>query len=469
VSSGASPENLAYVIYTSGSTGRPKGVGVAHRGIVRLVRATKDVQITSADVVLHLAPLAFDASTFEIWGALLNGARLALYASPVVETTRLNRLIETEGVSVAWLTAGLFHQVVEESLSALASVRVLLAGGDALSVAHVRQVVEQNSGCRMINGYGPTECTTFSSWYEVKGLGVDARTVPIGRPLANGSCYVLDETGNPVPIGVVGELYIGGAGVARGYLMRPEQTAERFVPHPFSQGGGERLYQSGDLVRWGDDGNLEFVGRVDEQVKIRGYRIEPGEVEAVLGEHPGLQETAVVVREEVAGEKRLVGYLVWREGTVADVGEVRSYLKQRLPDYMVPSALVVLERLPLTANGKVDRKALPAPEGRPEGVAYVAARTPIEGMLTEIWAEVLHVGRIGVHDNFFELGGNSLLATRVVAKIRNVLKIEVPLRVLFEGPTIAALAVRSEELQRAGGEPELPPLTPRPRLTRKPV
>src|SRR5262249_52565401 len=275
-SSGVTAENPAYVIYTSGSTGRPKGVSVIHRNVVRLVKAAKDIYVTSGDMVLQMAPLAFDASTFEIWGALLNGAGLTLYPSPIVDIGKLRELIEREKISVMWLTAGLFHQVVEESLSILAGVRMVLAGGDVLSVEHVRQVVEQHSGCRMINGYGPTECTTFSSWYEVKELGVDARTVPIGRPLANGSCYVLDERRNPVPVGVVGELYIGGDGVARGYAGKPELTAEHFVPRPFSKEGGGRLYRTGDLVRWGKDGNLEFVGRVDNQVKIRGHRIEPG-------------------------------------------------------------------------------------------------------------------------------------------------------------------------------------------------
>jgi amino acid adenylation domain-containing protein len=468
VGSGVMAENLAYVIYTSGSTGRPKGVGVANRNIVRLVNGPQDVYVTSSDMVLQMAPLAFDASTFEIWGALLNGAALTLYSDPTVDIGKLKGLIERERISVIWLTAGLFHQVVEEGLSTLASARLLLAGGDALSVAHVRQVVEQNSGCRMINGYGPTECTTFSSWYEVKELEMDARTVPIGRPLANGSCYVLDEIGNLAPVGVVGELYIGGAGVARGYVGRPELTAERFVPQPF-KGGGERLYRTGDLVRWGRSGNLEFVGRVDDQVKILGYRIEPGELETVLRDAPWVREAAAMVREEITGDKRLVGYVVWRESVVGDIGELRSYLKQRLPDYMLPSALVVLERLPLTPNGKADRKMLPAPEGRPEGIAYVAARTPMEEMLTGIWAEALQVERIGVHDNFFRLGGNSLLAMRAIAQVRDVLKIEVPLRILFEGPTIAELAERCEELQRAGEEPVLPPLTARPRLTRKPV
>src|SRR5262249_11999243 len=413
-----------------------KGVGVDNRNIVRLVKGPQDVSVTPSDMVLQMAPPAFDASTFEIWGALLNGAGLTLYPSPIVDIGKLRELIERERISVMWLTAGLFHHVVEEILSTLAGVRMLLAGGDVLSVEHVRRVVEQNRGGRMINGYGPTECTPFSSWYEVEELGEDARTVPIGRPLANGSCYVLDERCNPVPVGVVGELYIGGDGVARGYVRRPEQTAERFVPQPF-QAGGERLYRTGDLVKWRGDGNLEFVGRGDNQVKIRGFRIELGEIEARLLEYPGVREAVVLARDSGAGDKRLVAYYTVspeQDQEAMKTEDLRTHLLSRLPEYMTPAAYVRLEALPLAPNGKVDRKALPAPEGRPEAIAYVAARTPMEEVLAEIWAEVLRVERIGVHDDFFELGGNSLLATRIVAKMRNVLKIEAPLRMLFEGP-----------------------------------
>src|SRR5262249_15323588 len=277
-----------------------------------------------------------------------------------------------------------------------------------------------------------------------------ARTVPIGRPLANGSCYVLDERCNPVPVGVVGELYIGGDGVARGYVRRPEQTAERFVPQPF-QAGGERLYRTGDLVRWGKSGNLEFVGRVDDQVKIRGHRIEPGEVEAALRENPDIQETAVVAHEDVAGEKRLVGYVVWREGAVTDVREARNYLKRRLPEYMLPSALVALERLPLTPNGKVDRKMLPTPDlGRSEvDDDYARARTPIEEILLEIFQEVLNVKRVGIEDSFFALGGHSLLATMLVSRIRASLGVELPLAIIVEAATIAEIAPHVEELLRS--------------------
>jgi amino acid adenylation domain-containing protein len=458
---GLNPEHLAYVTYTSGSTGRPKGVTVVHRNIVRLCQWAKDIGLSRQEAVLQMAPLAFDVSTFEIWGGLASGARLVLYPGTVVDLASVEKLIEEEEISVGLLTAGLFHRMVEDRVGTLARLKMLFAGGDVIQVGDVRRVVEQNQGCRMINGYGPTECTTFSSWYEVKELGANAWTVPIGRPVVNWSCYVLDARRNPVPVGVVGELYIGGDGVARGYLRRPERTADRFVPHPFSKVGGERLYQSGDLVRWGKDGNLEFVGRADHQVKIRGRRIEPGEVEAALRENPEIQEAAVVAHENIAGEKRLVGYVVWREGAVTDVREVRSYLRQRLPDYMLPSALVALERLPLTPNGKLDRKMLPAPEGRQEEAPYLAPRTPMEEMLVRVWAEALRVERIGVHDNFFDLGGHSLIATSMISRVRSEIGIEMPLQSVFEAPTLEAFAERILVMHLLSGQTNKLPDTAR--------
>jgi acyl-CoA synthetase (AMP-forming)/AMP-acid ligase II/acyl carrier protein len=306
----------------------------------------------------------------------------------------------------------------------------------------VRELLRRREADRVLHVYGPTECTTFSSWHEVKEVGTEARTVPIGRSLANGSCYVLDGSREPTPVGVVGELYLGGEGVARGYLGKPEQTAERFVPHPYSKDGGERLYRTGDLVRWNGDGNLEFVGRIDDQVKIRGHRIEPGEVEAALRENPEIEEAAVVVREDVAGEKRLVGYVVWREGAGAEIKELRSYLKQRLPDYLLPSALVALERLPLTPNGKLDRKMLPVPERRREEVPDLPSWTPMEEMLARVWGEVLRVERIGARDNCFELGGQSLMATSMISRVRSEIGIEMPLQSIFEAPTLEAFAER---------------------------
>jgi acyl-coenzyme A synthetase/AMP-(fatty) acid ligase/acyl carrier protein len=428
---------------------------------VRLCQWAKDIGLSRQEAVLQMAPLAFDVSTFEIWGGLASGARLVLYPGTVVDLASVEKLIEEEEISVGLLTAGLFHRMVEDRVGTLARLKMLFAGGDVIQVGDVRRVVEQNQGCRMINGYGPTECTTFSSWYEVKELGANAWTVPIGRPVVNWSCYVLDARRNPVPVGVVGELYIGGDGVARGYLRRPERTADRFVPHPFSKVGGERLYQSGDLVRWGKDGNLEFVGRADHQVKIRGRRIEPGEVEAALRENPEIQEAAVVAHENIAGEKRLVGYVVWREGAVTDVREVRSYLRQRLPDYMLPSALVALERLPLTPNGKLDRKMLPAPEGRQEEAPYLAPRTPMEEMLVRVWAEALRVERIGVHDNFFDLGGHSLIATSMISRVRSEIGIEMPLQSVFEAPTLEAFAERILVMHLLSGQTNKLPDTAR--------
>jgi aryl carrier-like protein len=297
---------------------------------------------------------------------------------------------------------------------------MLLAGGDALSLPHVRQVLQELQelqelqGCRMINGYGPTECTTFSTLHEVKEVAAQATTVPIGVPLPNAQVYVLDEYREVVPIGVVGELYIGGAGVARGYIGRGALTAERFVPHPFA--AGERVYRTGDRVRWNERGELEFIGRTDHQVKVRGYRIELGEIESALNAHAAVSQAVVVAREDVPGEKRLVGYVVAAEGEAPTSSQLREYLRQRLPEYMVPAVVMMLEELLLTPNGKVDRRALQAPEGRPEGVAYEAPRTELEGVLAQIWAEVLRVERVGIWDDFFDVGGDSIRALHVQAE-----------------------------------------------------
>ncbi|HXZ16822.1 MAG TPA: amino acid adenylation domain-containing protein, partial [Roseiarcus sp.] len=304
----AAPDNLAYVIYTSGSTGEPKGVAVLHSNVVRLVRGTNYATFSSDDVFLHLAPLAFDAATFEIWGALLNGARLNVFADRLVDTRRLKSAIEESQVSVAWLTAGLFHQIVEEDVSVLQPLKQILAGGDALSPEHVRRVLRELRRCELINGYGPTECVTFSTSYLARRLQPHDSTVPIGRPISNARVYVLDGDLELVPVGIVGELCIAGDGLARGYVNRPDRTAERFLPNPFGE-AGTRLYRTGDLVRWRSDGELEFVGRIDHQVKIRGFRIELGEIEAALASHAGVSQAVVVAREDEPGEKRLVAYV----------------------------------------------------------------------------------------------------------------------------------------------------------------
>ena len=367
---GLCPANTAYIIYTSGSTGTPKGVVVNHRNIVRLVREANYVDLTSGDVFLHLAPLSFDASTFEIWGALLNGAKLVVYPDGAIDLSRLKQTIAQSNISVMWLTAALFHQVVDEDVRALAGLKQLLAGGDVLSVPHVRQVNASLPNCRLINGYGPTEGTTFSVCHTLtQTTGADA-SVPIGHPISNARIYVLDGGLQPVPAGVAGELYIAGEGLARGYLGRRGLTAERFVADPFGP-AGSRMYRTGDLARWRADGVLDFIGRADQQIKLRGFRIEPGEIEAALTRHPSVAQAAVIARTDGPSGKRLVAYVVPAADQTIDQAQLRAHLTGTLPDYMAPSAFVVLDRLPLTPNGKLDRRALPAPDITP-----AVARTP---------------------------------------------------------------------------------------------
>src|SRR5262245_13617362 len=448
-------ENLAYVIYTSGSTGRPKGVAIEHASAVAFLEwVGRSFSVEELSGVVASTSVCFDLSVYELFGPLAWGGKALMVKDaleiPTLAAANQSTLINTVPSAIAEL-------VRNNDLPS--SVRIVNLAGEPLSEQTVTSIYRKSQVKEVNNLYGPTEYTTYAT----RARALPNETPTIGRPIANTQIYALDKEMQPAPIRVVGELFIGGAGLARGYRKRADQTAERFVPNPFGE-AGSRLYRTGDLARYRPDGNIEYLGRADHQVKIRGYRIEPGEVEAALRENPEIQETAVVAREEASGDKRLIGYVVWREGKVGDAGELRKYLKRRLPDYMLPSALVALERLPLTVNGKVDRKALPAPEGRPEGVAYVTARTPVEEMLTGIWEEALRVERIGVHDNFFELGGDSLLATRAAAQICNWLKIEMPVWVLFEGPTIAELAECIEEMQRTDTGLTLPPLMARPRV-----
>ncbi|MEM1368005.1 MAG: amino acid adenylation domain-containing protein [Cyanobacteria bacterium P01_H01_bin.15] len=436
--------HLAYVNFTSGSTGMPKGVAVNHRGVVRLVINPNYVSIEEHDVFLQLAPVSFDAATFEIWGALLNGAKLILYPEPLPDLEQLGCILQREAVTILWLTAGLFDVVVEKNLGALASVKQLLAGGDVLSPLRVRQLLDTYPNCTLINGYGPTENTTFTCCYQIPHSFDPSRSLPIGRPIANTQVYVLDHDLEPVPVGVHGELFIGGDGLARGYLNRPELTAQSWLTSPFNP--TERLYRTGDIVRYLADGNLEFIGRRDRQVKIRGFRIELGEIEAQLNSIPGCEAAIAVVQENSLGNKRLIAYGIPSKETALDIAAVKEYLVSKLPDYMIPSAVVSLEAFPLTPSGKIDRKALPIPEFLPEERA-VAPRDQLEEELVTIWQQVLGIESIGIRDDFFELGGHSLLAIKLFSEIEKKWHRALPLATLFQARTISELATVIRERQ----------------------
>ncbi|HEY6350281.1 MAG TPA: amino acid adenylation domain-containing protein, partial [Candidatus Angelobacter sp.] len=444
---------LAYVMYTSGSTGRPKGVEVEHRAIKRLVYNAGYVEWKRDEVMLQMAPISFDASTFEIWGALANGLRLVVAPAGALSLEQIGAAIRDGRVTVMWLTAALFHAMVEERKQDLARVRQLLAGGDVLSRRHVGEYLKNQNGNWLINGYGPTEATTFTCCYRMRNFEADWRNVPIGGPIGNTQVYVVDRGLEAVGIGVPGEICVGGMGVARGYGSNPALTAERFVPNPFSD-GGERMYRTGDLGRWRKDGTIEFMGRRDEQVKIRGYRIELGEVEGALREQAGVKAAVAIAWVKAGGDKQLMGYVAPEQGVTLTAAEVREGLRKKLPEYMVPMVMV-LEELPLTANGKVDRKALPAPEADAYKTrSYEPPQGETEKKVAEIWTEMLKVERVGRHDNFFELGGHSVLAMQVISRLRETLKVEVSLRDLF---------ARSELADFAGGlasaaRPELPPI-----------
>jgi len=463
-------DNLAYVVYTSGSTGTPKGVAVPHRAVSRLVCNTNYIQLDPTDKVAQCANISFDAATFEIWGALLNGAQLVGISREVILSPQeFAGQIRQQAISVLFLTTALLNQLAREVPAAFRSLRYLLFGGEMAEVEAVQTVLQQGAPEHLLHVYGPTENTTFTSWYPVPAVPEAATSIPIGRAIANSQLYLLDSDLKPVPIGVRGEVYIGGDGLARGYLNRPELTAERFIPNPFATTRrkvpgprntekhstlGDRLYKTGDLARYRLDGNLEFLGRQDEQIKLRGFRIELGEIAAVLNQHQTVREAVVMVREAVAGvsqcspreNRRLVAYIVPHPDSRLNVSDLQRYLKAKLPDYMVPSALVVLETLPLTPNGKVDRQALPAPDWTRSESPGVDQRpcTSIEMELGSIWREILGLEQVGIHDNFFESGGHSLLATQLVSRVRNRFQVEVPLRRLFETPTIAGLAAYLE-------------------------
>jgi amino acid adenylation domain-containing protein len=434
------PEALAYVMYTSGSTGEPKGVEILQRGIIRLVVGADYVSLDPDTRMLQAAPLGFDASTLEIWGPLLNGGTCVIHAQPVPTGAALARTIAQHRVGTAWLTASLFNALIDDDPRHLEGLHELLIGGEALSVPHVRRAIAALPGTTLINGYGPTECTTFTAtWRIPRDIGADAGSVPIGRPIGETTVLLLDADGKPVPDGAVGELLVGGAGVARGYLGRDALTRERFVAAP--AGGAGTYYRTGDLVRRRPDGALDYVGRADTQVKLRGFRIEPGEVEAALATHAAVRACAVIAREDRPGDKRLVAYVV-PQGGAPTTSTLREHLAASLPEQMIPANFVMLEALPLTDNGKLDRRALPAPERKRPDLAcpYEAPRGPSEDRVCAAFAQALDLDRAGRRDNFFELGGSSLLAVRALAAMNRGAARPLDPVVFFQDPSPVALA-----------------------------
>ncbi len=452
---GADGRNLAYVLYTSGSTGQPKGVAVEHRGVsVFLGFLRRLLNAGELAGVLAGTSIGFDISVLELFGPLSAGGKVVLAEDPLALPSLPTR---SEVTLVSTVPSAM--EALLDTGQLPPSVETVILGGEALPLPLARRVYETGTVRRLYNFYGPTETTVYSTWALVPPHGT---AVPsIGRPIDNTQVYVLDAAMHPAPVGVPGELFIGGDGVARGYLHRPELTAQKFMPDPFSSIPGAKLYRTGDRVRWLSNGELDFLGRTDHQIKLRGFRIEPAEVEAVLRRHPAVRQAVVVARESSAGEKRLVAYVEADRNSSLGLKESNRWLSERLPAHMVPSTFVMLDCLPLTPNGKIDRKALPAPESDvPPPALDEPPRTPVEEVVASVWADLLHVARVGIHANFFDLGGHSLLATRVVSRLQDAFRIDLPLRALFETPTVAELAERVEATLHEGTRPALEPVLP---------
>ena len=440
-------EDLAYLMYTSGSTGQPKGVGVPHRAINRLVRNTNYVKFDESDRVAQISNASFDAATFEIWGALLNGSRVVvLEKETALSPKELKKQLVEHEISAMFLTTALFNQTALSRPEIFASLKYMIFGGDTADPRAVHRVLGEGRPEHLVNAYGPTENTTFTTWYDAQESDIGARMIPIGQPLSNTEVWVLDQQSRMVPVGVPGELCIGGDGLARGYIRRPELTAEKFVPHPYSRNAGARLYRTGDLVRYREDGNIEFLKRMDQQVKVRGFRVELGEIESTLNQYGAVVESVVVDRKDSSGDIRLIAYFVPEDGVEPTSLELLTFLQEKLPSYMLPSAFMAIKEIPLTPNGKVDRRALPAPEQIEVSTAgFIAPRTEMEQLVAEIWCEILGITQVGADSNFFDLGGHSLLATRVMNRIRERCGVELPLRVLFEFPTVVSLAAKLDD------------------------
>ena len=470
--------NLAYAIYTSGSTGQPKGVEVVHRGVNRLLFGVNYVHLDATQRFLQIAPISFDASTFEIWGALLHGARCVLFPGNIPTAKSLSHEIHKHGITILWLTAALFNAIVNDDPQALLGIKQLLIGGEALSVRHVRKALSTLPLTQIINGYGPTESTTFTCCYAIpRQLETAIESIPIGRPIANTQVYILDEHLQPVSVGARGELHIGGAGLARGYLNRPELTEEKFIANPFDN---SKLYKTGDLARYLPDGNIEYLGRIDNQVKIRGFRIELGEIEAILKQHPAVLETAIVVSQDVTGHKYLVVYIVLKNSKAISRSELRGFLFDKLPDYMIPGVFIMLDALPLTPNGKVDRRVLkedakklplkeseveqfnleinPTNGNKQEDTELKTIRWDnINSTLGSLIAKLLHIAIKEIDNSvtFLELGMDSLLLLEAMRIIQTTFEVQLEAQQFFEElETIDALARYIEHNSLWEGEPE---------------
>jgi amino acid adenylation domain-containing protein len=432
-------EALAYILYTSGSTGKPKGVQIPHRAVTNCLISMQHIPgLTEKDIMLAITSLSFDIAALELFLPLSVGARLILVSrETAADGIQLVATLEGRQVTVMQATPITWQLLMDAGWQGKSDLKIL-CGGETLSPALAGKLLER--GNAVWNCYGPTETTIWSLVHRVEA--VNDGVVPIGRPIANTQAYVLDPYQQPVPIGARGELYIGGAGLARGYLGQPELTAEKFVRNPFSPEENSRLYRTGDLARYRTDGTVEFLGRIDHQVKLRGFRIELGEIESVLGLHPAVRQAIVTLREDSPEDRRLIAYIGCNEGNSSPIGELKRFLGTKLPDYMIPSGFVFLDAFPLTISGKVDRNSLP-PAGNDHLDSeknYVAPCTPVEQVLAMIWGEVLKLEQVGIRDNFFEAGGHSLLATQVTSRIRSILQVDLPLRKLFDTPTVEQLS-----------------------------
>ncbi|HEX2962083.1 MAG TPA: amino acid adenylation domain-containing protein, partial [Ignavibacteriales bacterium] len=464
--------NLAYVIYTSGSTGRPKGTMIQHASLINAYQSWEMAYelTTRARSHLQMASFSFDVFAGDWTRALCSGGKLVITPREILlEGEKLYNLMRQEGVNIAEFVPAVLRNLIQYldiSGNNLNFFHLLIAGSDVWYAGEYRKFLKYcGENTRLINSFGLTEATIDSSYFESTNLDIpNDRLVPIGRPFSNMTLYVLDRNLEPLAPGLTGELYVGGKGLARGYLKRPDVTAEKFIPDPFSKIPGQRLYKTGDMARFLPDGNVEFLGRMDNQIKLRGLRVELGEIETAVSEFDNVRDSVVIAREDTPGDKKIVAYIVTRDGNTIPAPELKHFLADRLPEYMIPSAFVMLEKLPVTPNGKVDRRALPAPDVneimKEMESNYVAPRSAADGVIASIWSGVLKVPKVGINDNFFELGGHSLLATQVISRIRTAFNIEIPLRSIFENPTVARMGqiVEKEEMKKNGliSRPVLP-------------